>query len=195
MRPGWPRIRRRCEMPAVLLAIFVGGCSQGALLPILPGAVELGEPNAPTMVQGSANDVYTRIARGALACWFGADGALKSSHIFHADGPPQQGGGAEISLIRIESDQPRPRGRQAFRVSLDRAPDAEDGATAIMVESFGLPDDLASRMRADVFQWIDGIPACSTRESPDIAALTGGAASAPDVSPSTSAPADPRSGP
>lgn len=170
-------LRPRCVNAVPMLAVLAGACSQGTplpKLPELPRLPELGAPNEPGRVAGAVSDVYTRIARGAMACWFGADGALKGSHIFHAEvDPPSRGGAAEVAVHRIEPDQPTPWGRRVFRVRLDPV----DEATAIAIESTAMPGDVAGRMRADVFQWAAGKPACSTRESPELAKVRAGSIS------------------
>ncbi len=61
----------------------------------------------------SPTDVYTRIARGALTCWFGAAGPLKGTHIYHAEAAPASQGDKPRS---ISSSRIRPhliRGRNA----------------------------------------------------------------------------------
>ena len=145
---------------SVVIAAMAAACAGGAELPALP---ELPGSNDPTRAQGRVSDVYTLIARGARMCWFGADGALKETHIFHAAlDPPSRGEMAEIVIQEIDRTQVSPWGRRTFRVRLTPA----DGATAIAVENIAMPDDLAASMRADVFKWTEGVMACSTRRQP-----------------------------
>ena len=83
-----------------MLAIGAGACSS-ANLPQLPaspdaletGAVGSGHPEgAPVetavVVPGTPTEIYTLVAGGALRCWFGADGPLKATHVFHAEAAP-----------------------------------------------------------------------------------------------------------
>jgi len=52
---------------------------------------------------GHARALYELVARGALGCWFGAGGPLKTSHVFQAEAaPPAEGGAAEIVLHERE---------------------------------------------------------------------------------------------
>ncbi|MCL4768404.1 MAG: hypothetical protein KJZ80_19475 [Hyphomicrobiaceae bacterium] len=164
---------RGISLTALLTAVLAGACSEGVKLPALPALPGTSEP---LRAQGPVVDVYMRIARGAMACWFGADGALSGSHIFHADvEPASRGGTAEVVVHEMDHAQPKPWGRRAFRVLLGPA----DGATAISVENLAMPDEVATRMRADVFQWIESKAACSTKQSPAIPAARGGSGPAP----------------
>lgn len=159
------------SLAAALMALMTEACAGGPQLPALP---ELPGTNEPLRVSGPVSEVYMRLAHGATACWFGADGALKASHIFHAEvEPPSRGGTAEVTVHEIDRTQPSPWGRRAFRVQLVPA----DGATSIAVENFAMPEEVASRMRRDVFQWLQGKAACTTNEAP---ALSGATAAASD---------------
>jgi len=150
--------QKRLQRVTVGLALWVAACSDGAKLPELPQLVGPGEPmRAP----GSVTDVYARIAQGTRACWFGADGALKATHIFHADvAPASKGGIAEIAVHEYHPEGESRWGRRVFLVTLHPA----DGQTAIAVENLSMPDPIASQMRADVFQWSQGGTGCTTRQ-------------------------------
>lgn len=113
----------------------------------------------------SSAEVYSRIARGANACWFGARGRLSTSHILHADvAPSMNGGGVEIVVHERAFDQPKPWGYKAFRVLLsesagiDGTPGA--GGTSIAVDNSRIPEAEARRMRAEVYQWAGGTEGC-----------------------------------
>ncbi len=116
-------------------------------------------------VQVSSAEVYSRIARGANACWFGPRGRLGSTHILHADASPSMnGGGVEIVVHERAVDQPKPWGYKAFRivlaesVGMDGTPGG--GSTSIEVENTRIPEAEARRMRAEVFQWASGTEGC-----------------------------------
>lgn len=161
------------SLAASLLAVMVGACSGGTQLPALP---ELPGKNEPLRAPGRVTDVYMRIAHGAATCWFGADGALKRSHIFHADvDPPSRGETAQVTVHEIEPGQTSPWGRRAFRVQLAPA----DGATSIAVENIAMPEEVANRMRADVFEWIEGKSACATKEAAPLSQLPAKSGSPP----------------
>lgn len=156
----WPFSR---FVAAVLMAASTGACAGGPALPALP---DLPGTNEPLRASGRVTDVYMRVAHGASECWFGAAGVLKATHIFHADlDPPSKGERAVITVQEIDRTQVSPWGRRVFRIQLTPA----DGATAIAVDNIAMPEEVAKRMRADVFQWIEGKSACSTKEAPDLA--------------------------
>ena len=164
------------SLAANLIALMAGACAGGAQLPALP---ELPGENEPLRASGRVTDVYIRIARGAATCWFGSDGVLKRSHIFHAEvDPPSRGETAQIGVHEIDPAQASPWGRRVFRVLLTPAGDA----TSIAVDNIAMPDEMARRMRADVFQWAGGMPACTTKEAPHLSAPAAGAS--PPLQPS-----------
>lgn len=156
-----------------LLGLAATGCAGGPSLPSLSapltteGIAKLATSGAgeSTRQPLPSAEVYSRIARGANACWFGARGRLSATHIFHADAAPSVSGGAvEIVVHERAVDQPKPWGYKAFRVvltesaGLDGTPGA--GGTGIAVENARLPDAEAARMRAEVLQWAAGTEGC-----------------------------------
>jgi hypothetical protein len=155
------------------LATVAGGCTSSGL-PTLPagapptgalpetGAVTPPPPSGTailemaTMAQGSPTEVYSLVARGALRCWFGADGPLKTTHIFHADAkPPAQGGAAEIVLHERDGDQ---RGARAFRVAF-----SGEGSVRVDTSSLKIPLPMAELMARDVEVWAKGGSGCLVR--------------------------------
>jgi hypothetical protein len=101
-------------------------------------------------VVGTPTEVYTHVARGVLTCWFGADGPLKSSHIYHADAePPSRGGHSEIEIFAKDVSAEDPRALRAFRVVIATV----DGSTKLEVENLKIPEPLASRLDRDVHRW------------------------------------------
>jgi hypothetical protein len=107
---------------------------------------------------GTPTELYTRIARGALTCWFGASGPLKSGYIYHAEAaPPSKGGRSEI-VIRVRdkaaADQ---RSLRAFRVVI--AP-GESGSV-IEIENVTIAEPLASSLTSDVRRWAAEEEGCS----------------------------------
>ena len=161
----WPFSR---FVAVLIMAAMAGACAGGSALPALPDLPDLHGSNEPLRASGRVTDVYMRIAHGAAGCWFGAAGPLKRTHIFHADlDPPSKGETAEIAIHEIDRTQPSPWGRRVFRVQLVPV----DGATSIAVENVGIEEEVAKRMRADVYQWIEGKAACSTKEAAPAAPL------------------------
>ncbi len=156
-------------------SLVLGACAGGPQMPALPSIgvaadvskIAVGSlPGVePQRHPASSAEIYSRIARGANACWFGARGRIAKSHILHADAAPSMnGGGVEIVVHERAVDQPKPWGYKAFRVmltesaGLDGSPGA--GGTSIAVENTRIPDAEALRMRAEVFQWASGTEGC-----------------------------------
>ena len=113
----------------------------------------------------SSAEVYSRIARGANACWFGARGRISTSHILHADAAPSMnGGGVEIIVHERAVDQPKPWGYKAFRVVLTESAGMDGtpggGGTGIVVENSRMTHAEFQRMRAEVFPWAAGTEGC-----------------------------------
>ncbi len=121
----------RSILPALMLAL--SGCNNAAPLnlPPAPHGLPQGLPKAEVaggsqvpletavIVSGSPTGVYALIARGALNCWFGADGPLKPTHVFEAEAqPPASGGAAEIVLYERDETLRDKRGTRALRVQI-----------------------------------------------------------------------------
>jgi len=141
---------------AILLA---GGCSE-VTPPTLPPLAEIAEAlsinEAP--VVGDPTEVYARVARGAMACWFGTSGPLKTNYIYHAQAAPAaQGGKAEIVIHERDRNSDNPRGLRAFRVSI--TPEGE--SAFLVVENLKLRAPLAKSMEDDVHRWAAGAIGCT----------------------------------
>lgn len=139
------------------LAACGGGLETGGLsLPAVQiPKVELPESVPP--VVGTPTEVYTRVARGALNCWFGASGPLKSRYIYNAEAEsPARGGKAEITIHERDPAAPDPRGPRAVKILVE-----PDGETAkVIYENQKLPADMAEAMRRDVDRWASGKLGC-----------------------------------
>jgi hypothetical protein len=136
-------------------AMAVAGCSS-ATLPTLP------LPTSAAYSQPPA-EIYTRIASGALGCWFGPAGPLQRTHIFHADvAPPSDNAGAEIVIHERDVAAQSPRSIRAYRITITRAPEG----TFLASENLKLPAALAARMEADIQRWAKGQKGCNT-EGPE----------------------------
>lgn len=143
--------------------------------PIVPPAQTSQQPAAPAeesgavaslkailpkgeQIVGTPTELYTRIARGALTCWFGASGPLKSGYMYHAEAaPPSKGGRSEI-IVRIkDKDAADPRSLRAYRVSIT------PGETGSMLETENvkIPEPLATSLGADVRRWAADEEGCS----------------------------------
>jgi hypothetical protein len=157
--------------------VVAAGCSGsgGPSLPSLPQIAEaLSLTEAP--VVGPPTEVYARIARGVMACWFGTSGPLKPNYIYHAEAEPaSQGGKAEILIHERDRKTETQRGLRAFRVAI--TPQGE--STRLAVENLAMAEPLATSMQDDVRRWASGAIGC-TRAEGDWAPLK---PSAPSPSP------------
>ena len=126
-------------------------------LPSLDSVAALTAP-AEKPPKGSATELYTKVARGAVGCWFGATGPLKKDYIYHAEADaPSRGGKAEITIHNRDPSQPNPRGPKAYLIKID--PKDESNAT-ITTENLKMPEPMAEIMAADVNRWSRGDTGC-----------------------------------
>lgn len=152
---------------ALTLAGTIPGCSGAPTLPdvSLPvpkeaSAADAGVPSTTTALQGgplpqdlvaaTPTEVYTRVARGVLSCWFGAAGPLKAAYIYHAEAEPaSKGGASEIKIMTRDAAADDPRALRAYRIVF--AP--SENKTRIEIENVRISEPLATRLRLDVKRW------------------------------------------
>ncbi len=123
--------------------------------------------------KGSATEVYTRIARGAMKCWLGPERPLNGSHLFQAEAKPRsQGGAARIDIHERIAEAPNQPGRRVFSVLIDPVgPNA-----SVRSENLALPAPLAEAMTEDANMWAAKEESCIAGQPqlpeppPDIAA-------------------------
>lgn len=168
-------LRRLCSVSTVAaLAATVGGCSSASLPSLSPGQPKLDTasvsapaaspanalPETRLIAPGLPTDVYALVARGALGCWFGADGLLKPTHVFQADAkPPSKGGDAEIVIHERDVTLRDQRGVRAFRVSFAGVAEG----VRIVIEPIRMAPPLGSLMVKDVEVWAKGGSGCELR--------------------------------
>jgi hypothetical protein len=143
-----------------ILAAFLSVSCEAQL-----GSPTLGASNLETgsLAPGNATDVYVRIARGALGCWFAANGQLKETHIFYAEAAPSSSGGdGEIVIHERDTSQPSPRGVKVFRIRLIN----ESGGTRVIVDGRKLPADVLDKMMKDVDLWAHEGTGCTLAPLP-----------------------------
>ena len=110
------------------------------------------------VLPGNPTDVYALVARGALRCWFGVDGAFKTTHVFHAEAdPPAKGGAAEIVLHERDDALRDKRGVRAVRVSFGAVP----AGVRVGIDAPKMDRQLAEIVAKDVMAWASGHAACS----------------------------------
>jgi hypothetical protein len=104
------------------------------------------------------SEIYSRIARGAMACWFSPNGPLKQNYAFHADvAPPSDNAGAEIVIHERDRAAPSPLSLRAYKITISRKPEG----TAVAEQNFKLPESLAAMMAQDVRRWAGDNLDCS----------------------------------
>ncbi len=136
------------------VCLVLGGCSGLNLSELAPEST--GSLHESPIV-GTPTDIYARVARGALACWFGKAGPLRDGYVYHADAePPAEGGKAKIVIHERNSSTENPRGLRAFRISI--APDGE--SSKISIENLKLPEPISKPMENDVHRWARGDIGC-----------------------------------
>ena len=158
----------------VALAALAGACTSAGLpqVPGKSGQIETSAANStqslPTPVEtvttapGEPTEVYALVARGIHACWFGAAGPLRGTHVFHAQArPPAQGGQAEIVIHERDVATREQRGPQALRVSFESAV----GGSRVGIAALKLPPGFGEPMARDVEEWSKGRSGCQLRAS------------------------------
>jgi hypothetical protein len=137
----------RAVASAMVAACILSACS-GASLPTLP-KLEL----PVSAYKEEPSEIYSRIARGAMACWFAPSGPLKQTHVFHADvAPPSENAGAEIVIHERDRAAPSPLSLRAYKISIARTPEG----TAVAEQNVKLPEPLAKTMAEDIRRWAGG---------------------------------------
>ena len=146
---------------ATLLTATVAACS-GSPLTLPPVTASLGpaEPAATPVSIPSATapvEIYSRIARGALRCWFGPEGSLKKTHVFHGKADPAASGGAAEIAVHTREDGSSHGVLRAFAVAITPAGDG----SLIEAQNVRFPAPQAALMLADVQRWTAGNDDCS----------------------------------
>lgn len=146
-----------CLVPPLLAA-----CEGTSVLKTasLPTSVALG--NYSSSHTEATPEIYSRVARGAKACWFGPGKPLEESHVFEGKlDPESEGGAAEVAVHIRTPDQPSPRGGKVFIVTITK----EGEGSSLVSENRRLPEPLAHAMRSDVARWAKtGSIECSVLE-------------------------------
>jgi hypothetical protein len=152
--------------PLLLIALApLAGCAGDApSLPSVGAAPDLGAikpavapADGPRPV-GAPTEIYTRVARGILTCWFGASGPLKPAYIYHADAePPSKGGGAVIGIHTRDKTVTDPRSIRAWKLAIIPAPEG----TTLEIVNLKLPPAYAEALERDARRWAAGEEGCA----------------------------------
>jgi len=128
------------------------GSTQSHSVPIATTRTVSGEPIA----------IYTLVARGIHACWFGAGGPLRNTHVFRAEAQSQtKGGEAEIIIHERDLAQADQRGQQAVRIAFENAA----GLVRVAIAVTKVPPGYGEPMVRDVGAWAKGQAGCELRAS------------------------------
>jgi hypothetical protein len=157
-------------MIALVPAALAGACASSSLSPLPPGQGASGAP-APSpgslaglettlIVSATPTATYAHVARGILGCWFGADGPLKATHVFHAEAqPPAEGGAAEIVVHERDVSLRDQRGVRAYRIGIAKEP----AGARLVAAALKMEPRLARVMAKDVEVWAKGGTGCQLR--------------------------------
>jgi hypothetical protein len=133
--------------------LAVAGCGTTSLQATLGVAV------GATVHSEGTIEIYSRIARGALSCWFGPNSRLKKTHIFNADAaPPSAGGAAEIVIHERDGGAPSPRSLRSYRILIT----ASGEGSHVAIENLKFPEPMATELKTDVVRWAGGTHECGS---------------------------------
>jgi hypothetical protein len=178
---------------ALITTVLLSGCAGGGVqaptlsLPSVPSVGSISQQPTPQPlaapgstqpagllidqsggVGGSATDIYSRLASGAMKCWFAVGGPLKKDYVYHATAAPaSRGGKAEIVIHERDTTRPNPRGLKSYIVNIE--PTGENSAT-VRAENLKMTDAFAGAMTNDVARWTKGEDGCS--QAPGVAGWT-----------------------
>ena len=169
-----------CLLPLALAACEGTGLLKTESLRAAVTPTNLATNFSSTHTEGTI-EIYSRVARGAKACWFGTGKPLEASHVFEGKLEPEsEGGAAEVAVHIRTPDQPSPRGGKVFIVSITK----EGDSTSLVTESRRLPDALANSLRAVVAKWArTGSVECGVLEAANPIAAASIAQSLPERKP------------
>jgi hypothetical protein len=156
---------------AIVLVLSATTACTSSTLPTLPppqpapqaGHAETAQApaEAVSIVPGTPTEIYALVARGAHRCWFGAEGPLKPTHVFHAEADsPASGGTAEMVLHERDETLRDKRGTRAFRVSFSSVP----AGVRLAIAAPKMEQQLAQLMTREVAAWAKGGTDCEVRK-------------------------------
>ena len=111
---------------------------------------------------GDPTSLYTLVARGIHACWFGAGGPLGNTHVFRAEAQsPTKGGQAEIIIHERDVALTDQRGPQALRIAFEN----NGGVVRVATKVLKVPPGYGEPLTRDVETWAKGGSGCQLRAS------------------------------
>jgi len=158
----------------VTLALLAGACASSGLPRVATssGQIETSTAGtsdrvaqayeAATTIVGDPTSLYTLVARGIHACWFGAGGPLSNTHVFRAEADsPTKGGQAEIIIHERDVSLTDQRGPQAVRISFENTA----GVVRVATKVLKVPPGYGEPITRDVETWAKGGAGCQLRAS------------------------------
>ena len=163
----------------VTLALLAGACASNGLPNVAVGAAQIETSaagaagsgttdrvaeayEAATTVSGDPTSLYTLVARGIHACWFGAGGPLGNTHVFRAEAQsPTKGGQAEIIIHERDVALTDQRGPQALRIAFEN----NGGVVRVATKVLKVPPGYGEPLTRDVETWAKGGSGCQLRAS------------------------------
>lgn len=158
----------------VTLALLAGACASNGLPSLATSTAQIETSAAgtadrvseayetATTVTGDPTSLYTLVARGIHACWFGAGGPLGSTHVFRAEAQsPSKGGQAEIIIHERDVGLTDQRGPQALRIAFE----SNGGVVRVATKVLKVPPGYGEPMTRDVETWAKGGSGCQLRAS------------------------------
>jgi hypothetical protein len=168
---------QRATLPiCVTLALLAGACASNGLPSVAVGATQIETSaagsgttdrvseayEAATTVAGDPTSLYTLVARGIHACWFGAGGPLGNTHVFRAEAQsPTKGGQAEIIIHERDVALTDQRGPQALRIAFEN----NGGVVRVATKVLKVPPGYGDPLTRDVETWAKGGSGCQLRAS------------------------------
>lgn len=140
------------------LPLVLTACAATSLPELKTSALStLIKENYPSTINADPIEVYQRIASRAAKCWFGPDGPLRQTHIFHAVvQSPVDGQTVEIGILK-RTDKPKsPWGPKVYQIVL-----AGSTSTDVTFQNFGLDLKTRAGINKDALAWANGHPACT----------------------------------
>lgn len=132
--------------------------SSALSLPKMPDLTSALPETTSSDPSGSATELYTRIARGAVGCWFGTEGGMKKDYIYHAEADaPSRGGKAEVTIHVRDPSQPNPRGAKAYKILITPK---DELSASVVTENLKMTEEQAKAMTDDVNRWARGEQGC-----------------------------------
>ena len=110
------------HQPCRLRGLPAPAAPAAATRPHFPSLPQLTGTVTEAPIVGSPTEVYERIARGVLACWFGTTGPLKVDYVYHAEAEPAaRAAKPRSSSTSATALSDNPKGLRAYRIAITPA--------------------------------------------------------------------------